>query len=116
MIAGIATGNPILCGISIGVLTVGIVLLLIWALHCAAIAECATLQGVIQTIEVFLAFMALIAVFGLVLQDFGCGVAIILEAHFWVSSTVFYGASLTYEDADGNLTPLIRFSACAAPT
>lgn len=57
-------------------------LLLIWALHCAAIAECATLQGVIQTIEVFLAFMALIAVFGLVLQDFGCGVAIILEAAF----------------------------------
>ncbi|TAH52267.1 MAG: hypothetical protein EYC68_08175 [Chloroflexota bacterium] len=82
VIAGIATGNPILCGISIGVLTVGIVLLLIWALHCAAIAECATLQGVIQTIEVFLAFMALIAVFGLVLQDFGCGVAIILEAAF----------------------------------
>jgi hypothetical protein len=64
-VAGIATGNEVLCFVGVGLMAVGIILLFIWLFSCASVSGCRVLQRIIQILEAILLLMALVALVGI---------------------------------------------------
>ena len=71
-VAGVATANPVLCGIGLGLGLLGAFLLFLWLVFCAADAGCRALQSMIQLVELLLWLIAIAALLGLVTGNFPC--------------------------------------------
>ena len=82
VVAGMATANPVLCGIGIGSMTAGLGLLLVWVFLCASAAGCLILQRMIQILEITLAVIGLVALLGFVIGQAPCALGLALDGVF----------------------------------